>query len=94
MKTLQEADVLRIMREEWTAKVKALSEDVDVVLNSKVGKEGDMPVISPELKIRHKKSQIRYTIFSVGPRDVILKTPEGKRFLVDKAELENEYQLD
>lgn len=95
MKTLQEADIIRVMREEWEAGVKALSEQIDVVMNSKVDKSSDSePVIAPELKIRHKKSQIRYTVSSVGPNDIILRTPEGEEFLIDKHELENSYELD
>lgn len=94
MRTLQEADVIRVMREEWNAKVKALAEDVDMVMNSRVGPTSEMPVISPELKVRHKKSKIRYTVSSVGPRDVILRTPEGEEFLVDAAEIEDAYELD
>lgn len=82
------------MREEWTAGVKALSEQIDMVMNSTVGDDSDVPVLSPELKIRHKKSQIRYTVDSVGPRDIILRTPEGEKFLVDKETLESEYELD
>jgi hypothetical protein len=94
MKTLQEADVLRVMREEWKAKTQALSEKIDLTLHSKVAKDGEEPVIAPELKVRHKKSQIRYTVSSVGPRDIILRTPEGENFLVDKETLEAEYELD
>jgi hypothetical protein len=94
MKSLQEADVLRVMREEWGARVKALSEQIDMVMTSKIGKKGEAEVLSPELKVKHKDSQIRYTIESVGPRDVILRTPEGETFLVSKETLENEYELD
>ncbi len=94
MKKLQESDVIRVMREEWRAGVKALAEEVDIVMNSTVATKEKEPVISPELKVRHKKSQIRYTICSVGPRDAILRTPEGDQFLVDKETLESEYQLD
>jgi hypothetical protein len=35
-----------------------------------------------------------YTVVSVGPRDIILKTPEGEEFLLDKEQLEDEYELD
>lgn len=94
MKTLQPEDVIRIMREEWNSRIKTLTEEVDVVMNSRVGDAGEVPVISPELKVRHKDSQIRYTVVSVGPRDVILRTPEGEQFLIDSAELEKSYQLD
>lgn len=94
MKTLQEADIIRIMREEWDKKVQTLAETVDLTLNAK-GKDGDQhPVISPELKVMHKKSGIRYTVDSVGPRDVILRTPEDEKFIVDKETLEAEYELD
>lgn len=93
MKKLSEADIIRIMREEWNARLKTLNENVDVVLKGKVdGKESQL--ISPDLKLRHKKSQFLYTVISAGPRDIILKTPEGKQFLVDKDTLENEYEID
>lgn len=94
MKTLTEADVLRVMREEWQAGVAALTEQIDMVMHSKVDGPEKEPVISPELKVKHKKSQIRYTVSSVGPRDIILRTPEGQEFLIDKETLESEYELD
>jgi hypothetical protein len=94
MKTLGEADVLRIMREEWDAKVARLAEQVDVVMTAKTGDGKEKAIISPELKVLHKKSGIRYTISSVGPHDVILRTPEGEEFLVDAEEIEKEYELD
>lgn len=89
MKNLSEADVIRIMGEEWDKKVRALTEEVNLVLDGSV--EGE--VISPELKILHKTSGIRYTVSSVGPHDVILKTPEAEQFIVDKDELERDYEL-
>ncbi len=94
MKNLTEEDVIRVMREEWDKKVAALTETVDIALHAKVGKEGDKPVLSPELKVMHKKAGIRYTVDSVGPRDIILRTPEGEKFIVDKETLEAEYELD
>jgi hypothetical protein len=93
VKPLTEADVLRVMREEWNARVAHLTEQIDMVMNSKIGKkEGE--VLAPELKLKHKESMIRYTVTSVGPRDVILRTPEGENFLVSKEELEDSYILD
>ncbi len=94
MKTLTEADIVQTMKEEWEKKVSSLSETIDVVLNAKTDGGNNTPVITPDLKVRHKKSQIRYTVVSVGPRDVILKTPEGEEFVVDATELEQSYQLD
>ena len=85
MKILKEEDVLRLMREEWARGVRALTEKVDMVMHAPVAK-GEEPtaVLSPELKVRHKASQLRYTVKSVGPRDVILMTPEGEDFIEDK----------
>lgn len=94
MKTLNESDVIRIMREEWDKKVESLSETVDIALNSKVDGGEEQIVLSPELKVMHKKSGIRYTVDSVGPRDLILRTPEGEKFIVDATELEQSYELD
>lgn len=93
MKKLKEKDIIRLMREEWNANLHALSENVDAVLKGKVdGKEKFL--ISPELKLRHKKTQFLYTVDSVGPQDIILCTPEGEQFLIDKATLESEYEID
>ena len=95
MKKLQESDVLRIMREEWQKKVKKLTEIVDIELKTNVKKDGnDKQILSPELKVLHKKSGIRYTIDSVGSKDIILRTPENEKFLIDNEQLEADYQLD
>lgn len=94
MRTLTEADVIRVMREEWDKRAAALAETVDLTLSAKTRDGGEQLVISPELKVMHKDSGIRYTVDSVGPRDVILRTPEGEKFLVDKETLEAEYELD
>lgn len=93
MKKLTQDVVIGIMREEWQARVKKLAEQVDVVL-SVPSKGGEKIVISPELKVLHKGSGIRYTVDTVSPREVVLRTPEGDTFLVDKEELEKEYELD
>lgn len=77
------------MREEWEGKVQRLFEDAGVSL--KVDEDN---LISPELKIKHKKSGLKYTVDSVGPEDIILRTPEGEQFLVDKEEFGNNYELD
>jgi len=96
MRTLLETDIIRIMREEWDQKVQTLQEDAaSVALNLDVDKDGNNEVIvSPELKIVHKDSKIRYTVDSVGHADVILRTPEGERFIIDKDTLEDEYEID
>lgn len=93
MKNLTEEDIIRVMREEWHTKVASLTEEVDLTFKAKVDGK-DKEVISQDLKIRHKKSQLLYTVVSVGPRDIVLKTPEGEEFLLDKDQLEDEYELD
>lgn len=93
MKELTEADVLRIFREEWNVRVKSLTEDVELTMTAKVG-DSEEVLISPELKVKHRTSGVKYTVDSVGPRDVILRTPEGEKFIVDAAELEAEYDLE
>lgn len=91
-KTLTEQDVLQMMRTLWNDRVAQLAETVDIVMHLKSSDNNS--VISPELKVRHKNSGIRYTVSSVGVNDIILKTPEGDDFLVDKEELEQNYELD
>jgi hypothetical protein len=102
MKKLSEADIIRMMREEWDAKVAELSETVDVLFKTKVDGE-EKSVIGPGLKLRNKvgkgdsKKKPRgylYTVVAVGPRDTVLQTPEGKQFTVDNETLEAEYELD
>ena len=84
---------LHRLRREWDEKVNRLAEAVDAVFKGKIdGKESDL--ISPDLKVRHKKTQYLYTVVSVGKDDVILRTPEGEEFLVDKGEMQDTYEID
>ena len=92
MKILRESDVIRVMREVHSDRLQELARELDVLMKTKDGSE--QSVLSPELKLRHARSGLLYTIDSVGPRDAILRSPEGKTFLVDKDELENNYELD
>ena len=96
MKTLKANDVIRVMREEWSAGVKRLTEKVDLMMNAKVDKEGEIPIISPGTKVKHKHSGLLYTVMSVSPRDVILLPPDSDdeaKFLVNKDEFEKSYHL-
>jgi len=95
MNVLKESDVLRIMREEWNRKISLLTEEkIDIDVKAKVKKkESEKIVISPELKVLHSKSGIRYTVDSISPNEVILRTPEGDLFNVTTAALEDEYEV-
>lgn len=93
-RVLRESDVLRVMREVHRDRITELARELDVLFKPNGKGTEEQNVLSPELKLRHKKSGLLYTISSVGPRDAILRTPEDKEFLVDKNGLEAEYELD
>jgi len=93
MKQLKESDIIKLMREEWDKKLSLLSEEVDAVFKGKVDGE-EKAIMSPDTKLRHKKTRLLYTLVSIGPRDAILQTPEGKQFLIDINTLESEYAID
>jgi len=105
MKKLNDADVLRLMREEWNAKVKVLSENVDLAFKAKIDGE-ESTIVDSGLKLRHIKSQLLYTIVSVSPDEAVLRAynppdidsqdqqPEVVEFLVDRGTLEKEYEID
>lgn len=93
MKKLEEQDIIKIMREEWEKKINSLSEEVDLVLKTKVdGKE--VNPIDSDFKVKHKKSRILYTVDSVSTKDVILIAPEGEKFMITAEEFEEEYVPD
>jgi fibrillarin-like rRNA methylase len=93
MKILTESEILNLFREEQALKNKALVKEVDMYFKNAANKD-ELTIVSPDLKVKHKKSGYRYTVDSVSARDVTLKTPEGELFDVDQKSLESEYELD
>lgn len=93
MSTLTEQRLIEIMREEYEARVQKLDEDLKAFMNIPDGddKEG---IIGDETKVRHRDSQLLYTVHEVGPHQIVLRTPEGKLFDVSAEEFEQEYELD
>lgn len=91
MKTLSENDIIELFREEWDKKLRELDAQLGMCF------EGDTmdakASISAGLKLKHKKSGLKYTVDSVGPSDVVLKNPEGKKFTIDQEELQSNYEL-
>ena len=81
MGKIGEKDIIRIMREEWNARIRQISENLNI------------DDVSDGLKVKHSKSKILYTIDSVSPRDVILVSPEGEKFAVSAGEFEEGYEL-
>jgi hypothetical protein len=93
MRKLTETDIIDVMREEWTSRVKTLCEKANITFSGVVG-DKDTILVAPELKVQHRKSGLKYTVDSVSPQDVVLRTSEGKLFIVDATTFENEYVLE
>lgn len=72
MADLTEQQIIKIMQEEWSSKLHRLEEGLDAFLNE------DKGIISKGTKVRHKGSQLLYTVVSVGPRDVTVRATEGE----------------
>lgn len=49
--------------------------------------------VSPDLKVKHKATGFVYTVVSVSKKDVVLRTPESKEFIVDAVEFEKGYEV-
>lgn len=93
MKNLEDKDVISIMRQEWQKKINTLSEQVDLILKTKVdGKE--VNPISSDFKVKHKETGIIYTVQSASTKDVVLRTPEGDDFTVSAQNFKDNYASD
>lgn len=92
MQKLDENVVLGLFREEWEKRKSTLKEELETVYKPESGDE-PKAAISPGLKVKHKKSGLLCTIDSVGPTGVIMKKPEGARFIVSSDQLEKDYEL-
>lgn len=93
MRYLSEKDIIRIMNEEWQKKLSSLSEQVDGFFEVEANEKDKQSVISKGLKVMHKKSKIRYTVHTIGKQEVILLSPEKKKFALSADEFEKEYEL-
>lgn len=51
-------------------------------------------LLTRDVRLRHKDSSLEYTVVSASPRDVILRTPEGRAFTVSADEINKDYSLD
>lgn len=85
-------DVLQMIKEAYNEKLRRLVE-IDLVQATSDNPKGK-PIVGPELRLRHKKSGLIYTVNSVGHSQYELRTPEGECFTVGRDELENGYELD
>ena len=89
MKILTQADIFKIMAEDYQKQLKDAINEIEIFTP-----DGKKILISPELKVRHGSSGLLYTIDSVGAVDVTLRTPEGKMINIEHDEFEKEYNLD
>ena len=92
MATLNEGDIIRLLREEYDRKIQEVMDELDVFVN--LGKLGKTNVLSPGLKVRENESGLLYTIVAVTPDGCTLQSTEGEEFRVDNSELEKRYELD
>lgn len=88
---LTEQKLVSIIREEWNNKLLQLEKSLSTFMKVDGSQKG---IISPETKVRHKGSQLLYTIHEVLPDEMVLRTPEGKLFTVDEKEFSEEYDID
>lgn len=88
MKKLTDKMILDIMNEEWDKKVNAVLGSAGIIC------ENNEPKISKDLRVKHKKSGLIYTVISVGLSDIELSTPENEKFVLKKDEFESDYEID
>ena len=79
MSILTDADIIKIMRDEYKGRLLEVMKEADVFDN-----HGNL-LITPDLKVRHKKSQYEYTVDDVfadpgtGKLKIILRLPDEPR---------------
>lgn len=90
---LSEAALIELMREVWDERIKQM---LEMNLTFKKASGEELPTLSKDLKIKHKKSGLLYTVVAldIDMNDVLLKSPDGAEFAVSADELEKEYELD
>lgn len=92
VKTLDAKMVIGLMREAWDKKVNGLVAELNTHFKQADGEK--KPTLSNGLKLRHKDSQLLYTVDSIGTKDVTLVTPEGHTIVVNHNTVNDQYELD
>lgn len=93
MKQIIERVIVDKFRDEWKSRVLKLENDIKTFLKIP-GDDEPKSILGIDTKVRHKGSQILYTVVEVGPSDIVLSTPEGKQFCIDAKVFQKEYELD
>lgn len=86
---LTNEELVTAIRQAWDKKLAALKEDLNSFLNEDIE-----PQVGTETKVKHRESQLLYTVHSIGPDEVVLRTPTGRLFTIDSASFDNEYEVD
>lgn len=87
-KPVKDSEIIRILREEWTAKKERLREDTEPKSTGV-----NFQTASPGLKVKAKSSGILYTVLKVEPGVVTVKNPEGVPSMLSNETLEKEFEL-
>lgn len=90
-KILTERAIIELMREAYE---QHLTDLMELDASPYQGQGESETVLDVGLKVRHKKTNLLYTIIQLGIEDVMLQTPDGEKFTLSKKELEKEYRLD
>ncbi len=85
------SDILQMIREAYDKKLKLV--EISLTQPTEDNPKGK-PIVGPELRLKHKKSGLIYTVNAVGNSQYELRTPEDEMFVVGKDEMESEYELD
>lgn len=92
---LTDADVVRLVKEEYERNIVDLAEGIDMFFEPKRG-AGEKNIVSVDLKVRDKNG-VLYTVDSVGSWGVILKRTDDdgseKTIKVDRETFERDFNL-
>lgn len=94
MADLTEQKLIEIMQEEWSEKLRLLECGLDEFMGGGKDDSERKGIIGVDTKVRHKKSQLLYTVDKIESQRIFLRTPEGDVFPVSDEEFEENYQLD
>ncbi len=86
---LMNKNTLKLLREVWSERKKALREEIDTVMKL-AGEE--KPILAPGLKVCNKDGET-FTICSLGEEAVLLQDGPGNKMQVDLDTFEKEFEL-
>lgn len=84
MKTLTEQEIIRLMREEWDAKLSLFAEDVGLTLTKQMGNK-TVQMVPDQIRITHKDSGLSYTVVGVTPNGVHVVAYDPPKKVEDEA---------